>query len=338
MRKIAVLGAGTWGMALARMLANNGCAVTVWSAVPQEIDNLSSTGRHPNLPGAVFPPSIEYTKQIDRACQDKEILVFAVPSVYTRQTAQKARPFVPDGQIVVDVAKGVEPGTLMTLTEVIRDEMTCEDGPRNLRLVALSGPTHAEEVAQDLPTTIVSASEDDSAARIVQDIFMNTCMRVYTNSDVRGVEICGAMKNIIALAAGISDGLGYGDNAKAAIITRGIPEISRLGTAMGCRGTTFSGLAGLGDLVVTCTSRHSRNNRAGRMMGEGLPVEEALRQVGMVVEGVNALPAAMALSEKYGVELPIIAGVNAVVQGAASPRDVVNRLMARDKKAESTPS
>lgn len=334
MERIGILGAGTWGMALARMLCNSGKDVTVWSALPKEVEEYAATRRHPNLPGMVIPDGIAFTGELAEVCKDKDILLFAVPSVFVRTTAAQARPFIPDGQIIVDVAKGIEPGTLMFLTEVIRDEVGRDGQHDGVRYVALSGPTHAEEVALDLPTTIVSASTDQSAARRVQDVFMNTCLRVYTNGDVRGVELCGALKNVIALAAGISDGLGFGDNAKAAIITRGMAEIRRLGMAMGCPEQTFAGLAGIGDLVVTATSRHSRNNRAGNLMGQGVAPAEAVAQVGMVVEGVNALPAAMALSEKYGVELPIIAAVDTVVNGGGDPAQAIHWLMEREKKAE----
>ena len=330
MNKIGVLGAGTWGMALARMLQLSGHDVTVWSALEREIDEFSVTRRHPNLPGMVIPQDLRFTKDMETLCSGKDILLFAVPSPFVRATARKAASFVPSGQVIVDVAKGMEAETLMTMTQVIGDEMK----GRGVRLVALSGPTHAEEVARDLPTTIVSASEDAEAAQMVQDVFSGTCMRVYTNADVLGVELCGAMKNIIALAAGISTGLGYGDNTKAAIITRGIAEIARLGTAMGCREQTFGGLAGIGDLIVTATSMHSRNNRCGILLGQGVPPQEAVRQVGMVVEGINALPAAMRLKARWGVEMPIVEAVNTIVNQGASTTETVKALMNRDKKPE----
>ena len=230
----------------------------------------------------------------------------------------------------MDVAKGIESDTLLTMTGIIADEIK---NP-TVKLVALSGPTHAEEVARDLATTIVSACEDPDAARQVQDVFWGTCMRVYTNDDTLGVELCGAMKNIIALASGIAAGMGLGDNAKAALITRGIVEISRLGTAMGCNAQTFGGLAGIGDLIVTATSMHSRNNRCGMLIGQGISPAEAVKQVGMVVEGINALPAAMHLAEKYGVELPIMEAVNAIINLGADPKETVAMLMGRDKKPE----
>ena len=328
--KIGVLGAGTWGMALARMLANDNYDVTVWSALPEEIETMSKTRRHRNLEGMIIPDSIVFTDNIEQACTGKDLILFAVPSVYVRDTANKAKPYIKDNQIIVDVAKGIEADTLFTMTQVIEDVLDND----SVRLVALSGPTHAEEVAKDLPTTIVSASKDLTAAKTVQDIFMNTCMRVYTNDDVLGVELCGALKNIIALASGISTGLGNGDNAKAAIITRGMVEMSRLGLSMGAHKDTFPGLAGIGDLIVTCTSIHSRNNRCGILIGQGMKAEDAIKEVGMVVEGINALPAAMKLIEKYKVEMPIISMVNAVVNNQIDPQTAVNKLMEREKKDE----
>ena len=334
MSSIGVLGAGTWGMALARMLSNSGQDVTVWSAIKKEIDDLSSTRCHPNLPEMIIPDTIVFTKSIEEVCVQKDIILFAVPSVFVRSTAEKARQYIPDGQIVVDVAKGIEADTLYTMSEVIRDEIQKDGLHPNAKIVALSGPTHAEEVACDMPTTIVSACTDLDVAEKVQDVFMNTCMRVYTNVDVHGVELCGALKNIIALAAGISKGLGYGDNAKAALITRGMAEISRLGVAMGCMEQTFNGLAGIGDLIVTATSEHSRNNRAGQLIGNGCSPSDAIKRVGMVVEGVNALPAVMQLMQRYDIDMPIVTAVNAVVNEGADPKEIVTRLMSRDKKSE----
>lgn len=333
MKNIGVLGAGTWGMALARMLCNNENRVTVWSALAREVEEFSATRRHPNLPGMVIPQEIRFTGEIREACQGMDILLFAVPSPYVRATARQAAPYVSQGQIIVDVAKGIEADTLCTMTQIIAQEI----GNPQIPLVALSGPTHAEEVAKDLPTTIVAASEDEAAALTVQQVFSGSCMRVYTNADTVGVELCGAMKNIIALACGAAVGMGYGDNAKAALITRGMTEISRLGTAMGCREQTFGGLAGIGDLIVTATSQHSRNNRCGMLMGKGVAPQEAVKQVGMVVEGVNALPAAMRLAARYGVEMPIVEAVNAVVFEGASLADTVGKLMGRDQKPELPP-
>ena len=330
MTKIGVLGAGTWGMALARMLCISGHDVTVWSALEREVEEFSATRRHPNLPGMVIPDEIAFTKEISEVCRDKEILLFAVPSPFVRATAKKAAPYIVDGQIIVDVAKGIEADTSLTMTGIIADELK---NPK-VKLVALSGPTHAEEVAKDLPTTIVSACEDMAAAERVQQVFSNACMRVYTNDDVLGVELCGAMKNIIALASGAALGLGYGDNTKAALITRGMAEIARLGVAMGCAPQTFYGLAGVGDLIVTATSVHSRNNRCGLLIGQGVAPAEAVKQVGMVVEGINALPAAMRLAKEYNVEMPIVSAVDAVVQGKMTAEDAVERLMRREQKQE----
>ena len=328
--KVGVLGAGTWGIALARMLSNAGRSVTVWSAIEKEIDELSSTGKHPNLLDVTLPSELVYTKDIKEACVGMDIVMFAVPSPFVRATARKAAPYILDGQIIVDVAKGIEEETLFTMTEIIADEIK----NTAVMLVALSGPTHAEEVVKDLPTTIVSASEDKDAATFVQKVFTTDCLRVYTNDDVRGVELCGALKNVIALASGVATGLGCGDNAKAALITRGLAEISRLGTAMGCREQTFGGLAGIGDLIVTATSMHSRNNRCGMLIGQGVPVKEAIAKVGMVVEGINALPAAVALAKKYNVEMPIVETVDAVVSGRVDVSEAIRTLMSREPKSE----
>ena len=327
--KIGILGAGTWGMALARMLSNSGHVVQVWSAISAEIDQLSVTRTQKNLPNMIIPEAVQFTKKIEEVCSAKDILVFAVPSVFVRSTARQANPYIKDGQIVVDVAKGIEAETLMTLTEVILDELDAE-----VKIVALSGPTHAEEVAQDMPSCIVSACDDLSIAEKVQDIFMNSCMRVYTNTDVKGVELCGALKNIMALASGMSFGLGYGDNAKAALITRGLAEIARLGEKLGCQRDTFAGLAGMGDLIVTATSMHSRNNRCGYLIGQGYETQDAIKRVGMVVEGINAIPAAIAFADKYHVDMPIVRAVDAIVNHHADPKTVVAKLMERNKKAE----
>ena len=333
-RKIGILGAGTWGMALARMLCVSGNDVLVWSALGQEIDSLSTTRVHPNLPGMKIPLELKFTKSMEEVCTDKDILMFAVPSVFVRGTAAKARPYVADGQIIVDVAKGVEPDTLMTMTEILADELGKEGGPKGVRLVALSGPTHAEEVARDMPTLIVAGSPDEAAARKVQQIFTTPTFRVYTNTDRRGVELGGAVKNVIALAVGIAMGLDYGDNAKAALITRGNAELARLGVAMGCKAETFAGLSGMGDLIVTCTSMHSRNLHAGMLIGRGKDVETAKKEVGQVVEGINALPAACKLAKKYKVEMPIVNAVDDILSGRLAARDALATMMGRQLKQE----
>lgn len=329
MSKIGVLGAGTWGTALAIMLAQNAHSVTLWSALDDELNTLKATHTHPNLKGSVIPESMVFTNDISEVCSDKDVLLFAVASPYVRATAEKAAPFIKEGQIIVDAAKGLEEDTLFTMSQVIKDGIGKE-----VTVVALSGPTHAEEVALGLPTTVVAACRNLKAAEQVQNVFMNTCMRVYTNEDILGVELCGALKNIIALACGISTGLGFGDNAKAAIITRGIAEMSRLGMAMKCDKMTFAGLAGLGDLIVTATSRHSRNNRAGFLIGSGNSADDAIKKVGMVVEGIHAIPPALKLAEKYKVDMPIITAVHKTISGELTPDEAVSLLMNREKKSE----
>ena len=329
MKKIAVLGAGTWGCALAKIFSSAGHDVTVWSAIEDEIVFLSSARMHKNLPGMTFPCELKFSYDLEAALSGADYVIFAVPSPFVRQVAKQASSFLEKEQVLVDVAKGIEPVTLMMLSDVIKSECG-----KDKTVVVLSGPTHAEEVALDLPTTIVSACKDMDAASAVADLFDGTCIRAYTNPDICGVELCGALKNIVALAAGASDGLGYGDNIKVAIITRGIAEIQRLGIAMGCDPQTFGGLAGIGDLIVTATSRHSRNNRAGYLLGKGYSADEAKKEIGMVVEGINALPAAISLSETYGVELPIISAVNEVVNNKMSAADMTARLMGRERKSE----
>ncbi len=326
-KSISILGAGTWGIALARMLCIAGNTVQVWSALPDEINELKHSRIHKNLCNMIIPSEIALTTDIKEVVKDKDVLVFATPSVFIRSTSRLVAPFYSE-QVIVDVAKGIEPNSLMTMSEVIKSEIP------NAKVVVLSGPTHAEEVALDLPTTIVSACEDMALAEYVQSVFSTASMRVYTNTDIKGVEVCGALKNIIALASGIALGLGYGDNTKAALITRGLAEIERLGLKMGCLPDTFSGLAGMGDLIVTATSTHSRNNRCGYLIGQGYSTADAVKQVGMVVEGINAIPAAMQLSKKYEVELPLITAVDAVINYGIVPSDAVQKLMGRDYKSE----
>lgn len=332
--KIGVLGAGTWGTALARMLAGNGCDVTMWSALPDELKAMSVTHVHPNLPGMCLPADMHYTADIEEICGDRDVLLFAVPSVFVRSTARKAAPHIPDGQLIVDVAKGVEEKTLMTMSEIIEQELAADGKHTHCNVVALSGPTHAEEVARDMPTLIVAGSPDETAARKVQQIFTTPTFRVYTNTDRRGVELGGAVKNVIALAVGIAMGLDYGDNAKAALITRGNAELARLGVAMGCKAETFAGLSGMGDLIVTCTSMHSRNLHAGMLIGRGKDVETAKKEVGQVVEGINALPAACKLAKKYKVEMPIVNAVDDILSGRLAARDTLATMMGRQLKQE----
>ena len=332
--KIGILGAGTWGTALAALLAKNGHGVSLWSALPEEAEQLKSTGRHRNLPEVILPHGIEYTLDIAEAICGAGLVIFVTPSEFIRPTAARAAAHIEPHQIVASAAKGIEKETLMTMTEIISEEIDgCGVSPK--ALVALSGPTHAEEVALGLPTSIVAASENEEAALTVASLFSNSCLRAYVNSDVRGVELCGALKNIIVIAAGICHGIEFGDNAKAMLMTRGMTEIARLGIAMGCEKSTFYGLSGIGDLIVTCTSRHSRNNRCGELIGKGLTYEEAQREIGMVVEGYHALEAAVELSQKYNVEMPITQAVYDVIKRGRSPYSVIRELMTRGIKDES---
>ena len=329
MKKIGVLGAGSWGTALTWLLTNNGHEVTLWSIMEAEVEMLRTKREHTSkLPGVKLQESIQLTSNLEEAMADKDVLVLAVPSPYTRSTAQKMAPYLKKGQIVVNVAKGVEEHTLMTLSQIIEEELP------EANVAVLSGPSHAEEVGKRLPTTCVVSSHKRETAEYLQGIFMSPVFRVYTTPDMLGVELGAALKNVIALAAGTADGLGYGDNTKAALITRGIAEISRLGVKMGARMETFYGLSGIGDLIVTCASVHSRNRKAGYLMGQGYTMQQAMDEVKMVVEGVYSAKAAKGLAEKYDVEMPIITEVNKVLFEGKSAAEAVIDLMVRDKKVE----
>ena len=330
--KIAVLGTGTWGIALSRVIFLNGHEVTAWSKFPEEVHRLRTTHTAPNLPDVRIPEGIVFTSDPAETLRDASFVLVVVPSVYIRETVRTFAPYVKDDPIWINAAKGIERDTLYTLTEVIGDELN-RAGIVAPRITAISGPTHAEEVARDLPTLIVAAGREEEACQ-VQHLFEGSCIRPYTNGDIRGVQICGALKNVEALAVGIAKGLGYGDNTRAAMITRGMEEIRRLGLAMGCQERTFFGLAGIGDLLVTATSDHSRNNRCGVLIGQGVPVEDAVRKIGMVVEGINALPAAVSLCRKYGMEMPLIDAVRQVVDEHADPGEIVQDLMRRKLKQE----
>jgi len=328
MEKIGVIGSGTWGTAIAVLLSNNGHQVDLWSAIPSEIEEMEKTHKHKNLPEVTLPDSICFTADLETATKEKNLLVLAVPSVYVRSTAKRMKEFCPQGQIIVDVAKGIEEGTLFTMTSIMKEEIPqCEPA-------ALSGPSHAEEVSRGLPTTCVAGSHKRAVAEYIQSVFMSPVFRVYTSPDVLGIEVGAALKNVVALAAGIADGLGYGDNTKAALITRGIAEIARLGIAMGGKFQTFTGLTGIGDLIVTCASMHSRNRRAGILIGKGYTMEEAMKEVQMVVEGVYSARAALALSKKYDVPMPIVEEVNLVLFEGKPAREAVTDLMMRDKRIE----
>ena len=334
MKSVSVIGTGTWGIALANMLCMTGHEVLAWSALPDEIDYIQKYRKHPKLGDTKILEDIDLTKDLKEAIETSDIILMAVPSNFVRSTAARLAPYITTDQIIVDVAKGIESKTLMTMSEIIYEEINkVKEFPYG-QIVALSGPTHAEEVSVGKPSTIVSACVDEKNAKIVQETFMAPFMRVYTNSDVKGVELSAALKNIVALAAGIAHGLGFGDNATAALITRGVAEVSTLGIAMGCSTHTFYGLAGMGDMIVTCTSQHSRNNRCGTYIGQGIPVQEAIEKVGMVVEGINALDAAYELGVKYNVELPIIRSVYDVVKFGLDPKVSVKRLFDRESKEE----
>ncbi len=329
MAKISVLGAGSWGTALALLLNSNGHEVTIWSILPEEIKQLKLDHENKRcLPGVIIPDSISFTDDAKEAISGKEILVFAVASPYVRSTAHFVKDYIEDGQIIVNVAKGIEEETLFTLTEVIGDEI------KNANITVLSGPSHAEEVGRGIPTSCVVGANDQKTAEFLQNVFMSENFRVYTSPDIMGIELGGALKNVIALAAGIADGVGCGDNTKAALITRGIYEISKLGIAMGGKQETFFGLTGIGDLIVTCASMHSRNRRAGILIGQGKSYEEAMKEVNMVVEGVYAAKAAVKLAAKYNVDLPIVTQVNEILFNEKKALDAIKELMLRDKKLE----
>ena len=331
MANIGVLGAGSWGTALALLLHKNGHQVTVWSINQEEVDMLSSKREHTSkLPGVKLPEEMIFTSNMEEAIVGKDFLVLAVPSPFTRSTARNMKPYVKEGQIIVDVAKGIEEATLMTLSQQIEEELPQAD------VAVLSGPSHAEEVGRGLPTIVVIGARTKETAEYLQSMFMNEVFRVYTSPDMLGMELGGSLKNVIALAAGIADGMGYGDNTKAALITRGIAEIARLGVKMGGAIESFTGLTGIGDLIVTCASVHSRNRKAGYLMGQGKSMQEAMDEVQMVVEGVYSTKAAVKLGEKYGVSLPIINKVNEVLFEGKDPKEAVNELMLRDSKAEHT--
>lgn len=331
MHKIGILGAGTWGTAIGILLSDNGHDVTMWSKVEKEARDLEeSRDNIKNLPGARLSQQVKITLDLKEVCSDKDIIVMAVASPYIRVTAKEASPFIKQGQIIVNVSKGLENGTLLTLADVIKEEIPQAD------IAVMSGPSHAEEVSRKVPTTIVVGSPSKETAHFIQDVFMNEVFRVYTSPDIIGIELGAALKNVIALAAGIIDGLGLGDNTKAALMTRGMAEISRLGERMGGRMETFSGLSGFGDLFVTCTSRHSRNRQAGILIGKGYTMEEVTKEVNQVVEGVNTARAALTLAKKYDVEMPIVEQINLVLFEGKSAQEAAADLLIRDKRKEYT--
>lgn len=329
MSKIGVIGAGAWGTALAIVLAGKDHEVTLWTL--SESDAKLLTERRElvdRLPGVTLPQNISFTSSMEQVCTGQDMLVLAVASPYIRSTAHKMKPFVKDNQIVVNVSKGIEENTLFTLSEVIEEELP------NADVAVLSGPSHAEEVSKGIPTTVVVGAKTKETAQYVQDTFMTDMFRVYTSPDIISIELGGSLKNVIALAAGIIDGLGFGDNTKAALMTRGVAEISRLGLKMGGNLETFAGLSGIGDLIVTCTSKHSRNRNAGYLIGKGYTMQEAMDEVKQVVEGVYSAKAALKLARKYDVSMPIVEQINKVLFEDMPASEAVKNLLLRDKVSE----
>lgn len=329
MRHVSFLGAGSWGTALAILCANNGHKVTLWSKVASEIEMLRENREHVDrLPGVKLPGSIVIEEDLEKACTDQDIIVCSVASPFVRSTAQEAKLFIKDKQIIVNVGKGIEEDTLMTLCEILEDELPMAD------VAVLSGPSHAEEVSKGVPTTVVVGAKSKKTAMFVQDVFMGGAFRVYTSPDIVGIELGGALKNVIALAAGILDGMGLGDNTKAALMTRGVAEISRLGIELGGKMETFCGLSGIGDLIVTCTSTHSRNHNCGYLLGQGKSLAEAKEEIKQVIEGVNCAKAAMKLANKHHVTMPIVEQINAILFSDKSAEQAMKDLLVRDKVSE----
>ena len=326
--KTTVLGSGGWGTALSLLLLDNGNDVTLWSFSEQEAEVLRTTRENPMLKGVPLPEELKITTSMERL-GESELVVLATPSFAVRATARKAREFLRNGAVIVSVAKGIEKDTALCLTQIIEQELRGKG-----RIVALSGPSHAEEVGRRVPTGCVAASHDQAAAELVQDVFMSPRFRVYTNNDVLGVELGAALKNVLALCCGVSDGMGLGDNTKALLMTRGMTEMARLGVALGGKKETFAGLSGMGDLIVTCTSMHSRNRRCGILIGQGKSVQEAMKEVGATVEGYYAALSAHQLAEKAGVEMPICQCAYRVLYEGAGVRDIVDSLMNRSKRRE----
>lgn len=327
MKKIAIIGSGSWGVALAIHLAKLGNNIKIWSFMQEEADLINNERKCKFLPEVTIPDTIYCTTSYEEAIEGSDIILHVTPSKFTRNTVKQYKEFVKD-QIVVICTKGFEKETLSTLDVVLKEEIP------NVKLAILSGPSHAEEVSKSVPTAMVIASKSNEIANQLRDIFMNESMRVYTSQDVQGVELGGTLKNIIAFCAGVTAGIGLGDNTFAALITRGLCEISRLGVALGGKSDTFYGLTGLGDLIVTCISEHSRNRTAGKLMGQGKTLEEAREQIGMVIEGVDNIEVAYELSKKYNVDMPIVNAVYNMLYNDLDPKEAVTILMTRDKKSE----
>lgn len=329
MADICVLGSGGWGTAVAILLHNNGHKVALWSYLKTESEDLEKFRENkPFLPGVSIPEGITFDSNLE-CCRNKDLIVIATPSHGIRSVASKVKDFLPNGQIVLNISKGIEEGTYLTISQVLKEELP------QCKIAVMSGPSHAEEVSRNIPTTNVVASDNLETSAYIQEIFMSDTFRVYTSNDITGVELGGSLKNVIALCCGILDGLGCGDNTKAALMTRGLVEMTRLGVAMGAKAETFSGLSGIGDLIVTCTSMHSRNRRAGILIGKGMTPDEAQKEVNMVVEGVRSCKAAKELADKKSVEMPIISEAYDVLFNGKKASDAISSLMRRDKKQES---
>ncbi len=328
MSNICILGSGSWGTAIALLLHGNGHNVTLWSFTEDECAELSAARENKRcLPGVSIPEEITLTSDII-SCKNQDIIVIATPSHGVRGVAQRIKPVVPAGQIILNISKGIEEETYLTISQILKRELP------DCKIAVMSGPSHAEEVSRGIPTTNVVAGDDTETTSLIQDTFMNRTFRIYTNDDIIGVEIGGSVKNVIALCCGILDGLGCGDNTKAALMTRGLVEMTRLGVAMGAKAETFSGLSGIGDLIVTCTSQHSRNRRAGILIGQGKTIDEAQKTVNMVVEGVRSCKAAKELSDKLNVDMPIVSEAYEVLFHSKEPADAIESLMLRTKKHE----
>jgi glycerol-3-phosphate dehydrogenase (NAD(P)+) len=329
---IALFGAGSWGTALAVHLAEAGRDVTLWARRPEAVDRMHRTGQNaPYLPDVQIPDAVHVTSDLSEAAATADLWGIAIPSQHLRSVAKQLRPLVREDVTVVSLAKGIENDSLLTMSQVLQEELGTV---AEHHVGVLYGPSHAEEVADGRPTTVVAAAPVEAVAERIQTAFMTDRLRVYVNTDVIGVEIGGSAKNVLAIAAGIGDGVGYGDNAKAALITRGIAEIRRLGLAMGAKPQTFAGLAGIGDLIVTCMSRHSRNRYLGEQIGRGKTLDEVLDTMDMVAEGVRTTQSIHDLAEEYGVEMPITEAVYAILFEDRRPREMVEQLMTRSAKRE----
>ena len=328
MAKICILGSGGWGTAVAVLLSNNGHDVTLWSFSEEECENLKKFRENkPFLPGIILPEGISFTSDIS-SCMGKDLVIIATPSHGVRGVAKKMKDYIAEGQIVLNISKGIEEGTYLTMSNILKEEL------HGAKIAVMSGPSHAEEVSKGIPTTNVVASDDFKVAEYIQEICMSPVFRIYTNDDIIGVELGGSLKNVIALCCGVLDGLGFGDNTKAALMTRGLVEMTRLGVAMGAKPETFSGLSGIGDLIVTCTSMHSRNRRAGILIGQGKSAEDAQNEVNMTVEGIRTCRAAKELAAKMNVEMPIISEAYDVLFHGKKALDGISNLMMRNKKHE----